>query len=402
MILPGATPRSRLKHHGRRIVVRERHQRPRVGDLGTKWKIFYWDYSSGSRRGRTKSWAKSLAPTRTEAQRLADQFMETANGRNNEPQLFPSGEQTMAGLVATCREKMWPLLKNSSRISYDFYLNTYLLPKWGSMKLTRMRTIELQDFFNSFSPRLAPKTIRNMHGCMRAVFNQGKTWGLLTANPTQGVRLPRKKARKPPVVLAKQDIRRLIDGLPEPTRSIVTLVIVGSLRIGEVTALRWGRIHLDRIEVVGRFYEGEFDDTKTDAGHRSIPLDSFGILRAVLDAVWQRSKYRKPEDLVFANRRGGPMNRRNLLRRQLKPTAKKLGLPATVDFRSFRTMHSSLMSSTGVRPEVTRDNMGHANIDVTQNVYNKTWWEERVEAVSMAAASVWREFMPTPPVPAAM
>jgi hypothetical protein len=48
------------------------------------------------------------------------------------------------------------------------------------------------------------------------------------------------------------------------------------------------------------------------------------------------------------------VNRRNLLRRHLKPTAKKLGLPETVDFRSFRTMHSSLMSSIGVRPEVTR------------------------------------------------
>jgi hypothetical protein len=59
-------------------------------------------------------------------------------------------------------------------------------------------------------------------------------------------------------------------------------------------------------------------------------------------------------------------------------------------------MHSSLMSSVGVRPEVTRDNMGHSTVDVTQNVYNKTWWEERVEAVSMAAATVWREFMPTP------
>ncbi len=54
---------------------------------------------------------------------------------------------------------MWPLLKNSTRISYDFYLDTYLLPKWGSMKLTKMRTIELRDFFNSFCPRLAPKTI---------------------------------------------------------------------------------------------------------------------------------------------------------------------------------------------------------------------------------------------------
>jgi hypothetical protein len=59
-------------------------------------------------------------------------------------------------------------------------------------------------------------------------------------------------------------------------------------------------------------------------------------------------------------------------------------------------MHSSLMSSVGVRAEVTRDNMGHATVDVTQNVYNQTWWEERVEAVSLAAASVWREFTASP------
>src|SRR6266851_9109376 len=246
----GATHRSRLKHHGKEIVVRTRHQRPRVQDCGTRWRICYWDYRSRKRTGRTKSWAKSLVPTRTEAQCLADQFMETPNKRNNEPQLVPGGEETLAGLVAICREKMWPLLKNSTRISYDFHLDTYILPKWGSMKLTKLRTIELQDFFNSFSPRLASKTIRNMHGCLRALLNQGKAWELVRANPAQGVRLPRKKARKPPVVLAKQDIRRVIDALPEPTKSIVTLVIVGSLRIGEVAALRWGRIHPDRIEVV--------------------------------------------------------------------------------------------------------------------------------------------------------
>jgi integrase len=264
------------------------------------------------------------------------------------------------------------------------------------MLLTKLRTIELQDFFNSYSPRLAPKTIRNMHCCLRSVLNQGKAWELVRNNPAQGVRLPRKRARKPPVVLAKQDIRRVIDALPKPTKSIVTLMVVGSLRIGEVAALRWERIHPDRIEIVERFYEGEFDDTKTDAGRRSIPLDSFGILRGVLDIAWQRSKHRNPGDLVFTNANGGPVNRRNLLRRHLKPTVKKLGLPATVDFRSFRTMHSSLMSSIGVRPEVTRDNMGHATVDVTQNVYNRTWWEERVEAVSMAAATVWREFLAQP------
>ena len=37
-------------------------------------------------------------------------------------------------------------------------------------------------------------------------------------------------------------------------------------------------------------------------------------------------------------------------------------------------MHSSCMLREGARPEVGRDNMGHANIDVTQNVYGKSWW----------------------------
>src|SRR5437879_4010569 len=114
-----ATDTLRTKHHGRRIVVRERHQRPRVQDLGSKWRICYWAYSSDKRSGRTKSWAKSLVSSKTEAQRLADQFMEAANERNNQPQLFPSGKESLAGLVAVCREKMWPLLRNSTRISYD-------------------------------------------------------------------------------------------------------------------------------------------------------------------------------------------------------------------------------------------------------------------------------------------
>ncbi len=44
-------------------------------------------------------------------------------------------------------------------------------------------------------------------------------------------------------------------------------------------------------------------------------------------------------------------------------------------------MHSSHMLREGARPELVRDNMGHANIDVTQNVYGKSWREERVDAV---------------------
>lgn len=58
-------------------------------------------------------------------------------------------------------------------------------------------------------------------------------------------------------------------------------MVVGSPRIGGATALRWGRIHSDRIEIVERFYEGECDGTKTDAGRgasRLIPPE-FCVVR---------------------------------------------------------------------------------------------------------------------------
>ncbi|MHB8302524.1 MAG: tyrosine-type recombinase/integrase [Acidobacteriaceae bacterium] len=86
--------------------------------------------------------------------------MEPANERNNEHHpVFLKGD-TLGALVATCREKMWPLLKNSTRISYDFYLNTHILPKWGPMRISKMRTIGLQDFFNSYYQRENPRLCR--------------------------------------------------------------------------------------------------------------------------------------------------------------------------------------------------------------------------------------------------
>ncbi len=101
--------------------------------------------------------------------------------------------------------------------------------------------------------------------------------------------------------------------------------------------------------------------------------------------------FRRPEDLIFANGKGNALDRHNLLNRQVKPAAVKLGLSKSIDFRSFRTMHSSLMLRSGARAEVVRDNMGHSDIDQTQNIYGKSWWDERTDAVTGAVSVVFGE-----------
>jgi integrase len=249
----------------------------------------------------------------------------------------------------------------------------------------------LQDWLNSFHPRLSQKTIKSMHGALRSTLNQGIVWGLLDRNPALGIKLPRKKSRKPPVILSLPQIRAILDELPEPTKSIVTLIVFGSMRVGEVLALRWKRILKDRIQVAERVYDGEFDDVKTEAGEREVPFDNLGAVAGALRRTWESSKFHGLEDLVFANGAGKVVDKHNLLQRHIKPAATRLGLPRTIDFRSFRTMHASLMRRTGARPEVTRDNMGHADCDVTLNIYSESWWDERVDAVSRAVAAVFAE-----------
>jgi hypothetical protein len=56
-------------------------------------------------------------------------------------------------------------------------------------------------------------------------------------------------------------------------------------------------------------------------------------------------------------------------------------------------MHASLMRRFGARLEVARDNMGHAGSSgsITLDVYSKTWWNERVEAVSRVVEAVFAE-----------
>ena len=73
--------------------------------------------------------------------------------------------------------------------------------------------------------------------------------------------------------------------LPETfdKQSIVTLIVFGSMRVGEVLAIRWKRTSADRIQIIERVYDGEFDDVKTEAGEalRSIMFPGRSICELI-------------------------------------------------------------------------------------------------------------------------
>ena len=106
----------------------------------------------------------------------------------------------------------------------------------------------------------------------------------------------------------KEPIETEWSGIPNHhalhNRQSSTLQLLRRLAVRRL-ALRWRRIHADRITVEERVYEGEFDDVKTDAGEREVPFDKRGLTKSALIGRWNASKHRQPDDLVFCTRKGG-------------------------------------------------------------------------------------------------
>jgi integrase len=122
------------------------------------------------------------------------------------------------------------------------------------------------------------------------------------------------------------------------------LLTFTGLRIGELLALRWRDVDLEGgfIRVRQSVFEAVFDDPKSKRSRRTVPLGTQGT--EILQA--RKPESCDPEGLVFAARNGSPLCRRNLLKRQLKPTCENLKLEG-VTWHRLRQANATLLDSVG-------------------------------------------------------
>ena len=88
---------------------------------------------------------------------------------------------------------------------------------------------------------------------------------LIRQNVVKKTRLPRRVYSEEPPIVALNDLKALLEELPEPSRSIAALIVLSGLRIGEMLALRWCDVDLTTgtLRVRQTVYQGQFDTPKT-------------------------------------------------------------------------------------------------------------------------------------------
>jgi integrase len=158
------------------------------------------------------------------------------------------------------------------------------------------------------------------------------------------------------------------------------LAILTGLRRGELLALRWQDIDLDRgiltvrQTMIDRSGTLSFSTPKTHRSRRSVDLSSSAVAllkahrrdqaeeRLVLGPAWHRS------DLVFTSELGTPVHPRNRFR-AFRQAMKVAGV-TVIRFHALRHSHATLLFKADVHPKVVSERLGHATVGLSLDTYS--------------------------------
>jgi integrase len=208
-------------------------------------------------------------------------------------------------------------------------------------------------------------TARKILATLHAVLEYAISQDWVATNAAHGIKVigPRGEGSEKIVPPSKEDVRRVIDAAGEELRLMVIFAASTGARAGEQWAIRWQDVNFDKRELrIKRRVDayGEEGAPKSTDGVRTVPLSA--QLVSALKAWKLKSRFSKPEDLIFPNRRGADIGHDNLIKRDVAG-AKRF------NWHSLRHFAVSGWIEAGMAPKTVQTFAGHASLQITMDRY---------------------------------
>ncbi len=366
-------------------MARRRFQRGSLFQRGKRqrvWVARWWediirpDGTIGRKRRAEVIGAVAELPTRRKAMQSLAERLRPINSGNHKPQSVREfGEFVREGWIPV----VLPTLKYATQKHYRYLLEVHVLPAFGQYQLRDISREVIQAFLTAkLGSGLSWETVHHLKCTLSKLLGTAEEWGYVADNPARKTKLPRRQPNEERPILTPAQIQQLAEELREPARSVVLLLLLTGLRIGELLALRWGSVDLlnRHLRVTETVYDGHFDKPKTKRSVRSIPVgpETAAVLRAL------QPEQACPDALVFATGAGTPLDRGNLLRRDVKLVCKRLGLPG-ITWHSLRHFHATMLDAVGAPLGTVQALLGHARPEITREIYLHAIPEDQRRAV---------------------
>ena len=259
----------------------------------------------------------------------------------------------------------------STKTTYKAYLKRWIIPQWGALDLSRVRTIEVESWLRRLP--LAKSSRAKIRGLLSVLFNHACRYELFDRNPIRLVRQGAKR-RAAPSVLTPTEIKALLGGLNLRERTLVLLAASTGLRQSELFGVKWCDIDFAQhtMNVMRSIVYGVVGPCKTESSQKPVPVHP-----TVLDALakWREvCRYNKSDDWVFASRRHRgrkPIWGQAILRKYIRPVAQRVGIQKRFGWHTFRHTYSTLLRSVGTEFKVMQELLRHSSLRSTLDVYTQ-------------------------------
>lgn len=288
-------------------------------------------------------------------------------------------------------------ITDGTRVSYQrIYARTWQ-PPLGAMRLSTITREDVGAAVNHLTS--SDKTVRNAWGVLAGIMKAATRARLVTDNPCDGVRLPRRTEheRVEHRYLTVADFHTLIEATPGHWRPLVWMLAGTGMRWGELEALNVGDVDLadQRLGPVVRIAKSvkwdpskavrDVGPTKTRKSRRTVTLPNEVVeqLRPLID--------RPRGHRLFLPPRGGPLRHKTFYTDIWVRAAGVVPEPRP-RIHDLRHTHVAWLIAAGVPLPVIQARLGHEKITTTIDTYGHL-----LPDLQAAAADAWSKMLNPPP-----
>jgi integrase len=365
-----------------------------------KWAIILdlHDPETGKRRRKWHTFHGTKRQAQIECSRLVT---EMAAGSYREP-----AKTTLAQFLDQWLEAQQSQVAPRTFERYAEIARKNIVPLLGAATLTKLRPEQIAGAYSTAlkSGRrdgkggLSPRTVRHIHRILRQALAQAVTWNMISRNPADAVNAP-KVERKAMAALDHTQTAELLSHF-RATRMYVPVLlgVLCGLRRGEIAALKWRAVDLERGQL--SIYESI---EQTRAGVRTKETKSGRArtvaLPSIVAEVLRAHRRRQAEELlklghragdqtpVVTRENGGPLQPNSLTHEFKRILALSTGLPR-VRLHDLRHSHATHMLADGVHPKIAQERLGHSTVSTTIDLYSHVMPGMQEDAAARVDAAI--------------
>lgn len=260
----------------------------------------------------------------------------------------------------------------------------------GRTRLERVTTNQLQQFYNNKTTEgYNAKSVRHIYVLINGSLEKAVQLQYVKINNNKLVVLPKKESYKAKILSTDEVKKILTEAKEEELYPIIVLTLFTGLRKGEVMALKWKNVNLEKRYLfvegsLGRviketdsdghvYHEYKILEPKTEKSRRIIPLSDIAI--EALEIQKHKQNFMKKsnsliyqdKDLVFARYDGDFINQRKFMDDYHK-FLKKYQI-TDIRFHDLRHTFASILLETGQSMKMVQELLGHSTITTSMDLY---------------------------------